>query len=236
MFSIHPTPALTLSHFCLYFVTFVCFCSNAFLPAPSVLAAEIDFEKQVAPILSVHCLKCHNREKSRAGLDLSTRAAAVKGSDAGEVLVPGRPQESLLVRRASDGSMPPETDGRRLTDEEVGVLSEWVQGGAAWPEGLMLRAVNTFEKENAVSGGRYPPEGRRWLVARIRHYFHARRNLAAAEERGSRRAVGARIDGSAGRAPVEPVGERPVAAAARQAEGDQRQRGNDKDLSHGNSP
>jgi hypothetical protein len=228
------TPALPTSFLGLIFVTFVSFCLNSFCAlAP---ASDIDFEEQVAPILSAHCLRCHNREKSRAGLDLSTRAAALKGSDAGEVLVPVRPHESLLVRRAGDGSMPPETDGRRLTDDEVAVLSAWVKAGAEWPEGLMLRAVNTFEKENAVSGGQYPPEGRRWLVARIRHYFHARRNLAAAEERGPRRSVGAGIDGSARPAPVEPVGERPVAAAAGQAEGDQRQRGNDKDLSHGNSP
>jgi hypothetical protein len=235
MISIHPTPALTLSRLCLSFVTFVCFCSNAFLPAPSVLAAEIDFENHVAPILSAHCVRCHNREKSRAGLDLSTRAAALKGSDAGEVLVPGRPQGSLLVQRASDGSMPPETDGRRLTADEVAVLSAWVEAGAIWPAGRVLSAPPAIDESNSVRTGLLP-SARRPLVARIRHYFHARRNLAAAEERGPRRAIGAWIDGSAGRAPVEPVGERPVASAAGQAEGDQRQRGNDKDLSHGNSP
>ena len=219
---------------CISFVTFVSFCSIALLP-DSCVSAEIDFEKQIAPILVQNCLKCHNGKKARAGLNLSTREAALKGSDAGEVLVPGRPEESLLIRRATDGSMPPETDGRRLTADEVVVLSAWVKTGAMWPEGRVLAASATIE-ETYVPVGSNPPSGKRSLVARIRHYFHTRRNLAAAEERGPRRAVGARIDGSTRPAPIEPVGERPGAAAARQAEGKERQRGNDKDLSHGNSP
>lgn len=142
-------PSSFISQFIsLTFVTFVSFCSNSFCAL--ALAGDIDFEKQVAPILTAHCLRCHNREKSRAGLDLSTRAGALKGSDGGAVLIPGRPEESRLVQRAGDGSMPPETDGRRLTAQEVGALSAWVKGGAAWPEGVTLRPVPTFEAENAV--------------------------------------------------------------------------------------
>ena len=95
---------------------------------------EIDFDKQVAPILTANCLKCHNSTKARAGLNLSSRQNALKGSDAGEVLIPGKPEESLLIKRAMDGSMPPETDGRRLTPEEVKVLIAWVKAGAKWPE------------------------------------------------------------------------------------------------------
>ena len=66
--------------------------------------------------------------------NLSTRDAAVKGSDAGEVLVPGKPEESLLIQRAADGSMPPEKDGRRLTKEEIDVLLRWIADGAKWEE------------------------------------------------------------------------------------------------------
>jgi hypothetical protein len=101
-----------------FFVTFVTFCSITLLRFPRVYAAEVDFEKQVAPILTANCLKCHNSTKARAGLNLSSREKALKGSDAGEVLVPGKPEESLLVQRAADGSMPPEADGRSLTTVE----------------------------------------------------------------------------------------------------------------------
>ena len=127
------------------------------------------------------CLKCHNGQKARAGLNLSTREAALRGSDAGEVLVPGKPQESLLIQRATDGSMPPETDGRRLTADEVAVLAAWVKAGARWPEGRVLSAPATSEETHFAPAGRYPPGGKRSLIARIRHYFHARRNLSPAE-------------------------------------------------------
>ncbi len=153
------------SSLCLSFVTFVSFCSNS-------VANEIDFEKQVAPILVQNCLRCHNSSKARAGLNLSSRASALQGSDAGEVLVPGKPRESLLVKRAADGSMPPETDGRRLTTEEVAVLSAWVQGGATWPEGRIL---------SAASQGSVPLSRNRPLVRRVLQHFRARRNLSAAE-------------------------------------------------------
>jgi hypothetical protein len=231
------TPDLTFSRLCLSFVTFVPFCSFSLVSDSCVRAAEIDFEKQVAPILTAHCLRCHNAEKARAGLNLASRASAAKGSDAGEVLVPGKPAESLLTQRAADGSMPPETDGRRLTAEEVAVLAAWVKAGAKWPAGRVLSSPARIEESSSVPTGGYSPGGRRSLVARIRHYLRARRNLAAAEERGSWRAAEARIDGGSARpASIEEVGERPRAAAAREAEGDERQCGKSEDFSHGNSP
>ena len=192
------------------FVIFVSFCSILLSLASSV-SAEVDFEKQVAPILTANCLKCHNGVKTRAGLNLSTREKALKGSEAGEVLVPGKPEESLLVQRAADGSMPPETDGRRLSQEEVEVLTAWVKAGAKWPEGLVLSAAElTAESSQAA-----PVRIRRPRRLRIRRvHFHSRRNLAAAVE-GGLGAARARTGGwGAGSAPIEQVGEGPVAAAA----------------------
>ena len=156
------------------FVTFVSFCSNPVLPASSGHAAEIDFDKQVAPILSANCLKCHNSTKARAGLNLSTRLSALKGSDAGEVLIPGKPEESLLIKRTEDGSMPPETDGRRLTAEEVEVLTAWVKAGAQWPEGRLLTAAATSAATTSVFTGRFKHGAKRLRVGRV--HFHARRS------------------------------------------------------------
>ncbi len=179
MLSIHPTSALLRElrgpspFLCLSFVTFVSFCSISLLPASAPLgAAEIDFEKHVAPILVQNCIKCHNSTKARAGLDLSNSETALKGGEAGEVLVPGRPQKSLLIQRATDGSMPPETDGRRLTAEEVAVLTAWVKEGAMWPEGRVL---------SAAPMNRVPRSAKRSLVGRVLQHFRARRNLTAAE-------------------------------------------------------
>ena len=232
MKSIESSPAplrvlrgLSFRYF-LPFVTFVSFCSDSLLSASSVSAAEIDFEKQVAPILAANCLKCHNSTKARAGLNLSSREKALKGSDAGEVLVPGKPEESLLVQRAADGSMPPETDGQRLSAEEVAVLAAWVKAGAKWPETSVLSAAATSAAANdPVSPGSPRRRARRSLIPRIRYHFHSRRNLATAVE-GGLRAARTRAGGwGAGSAPVEPVGEGPATAAAREAEGNQRQGG-----------
>ncbi|HMC12610.1 MAG TPA: c-type cytochrome domain-containing protein, partial [Pirellulaceae bacterium] len=161
----------------------VTFCSIFLLFGIVSSAGEIDFEKQVAPILVQNCLKCHNGTKSRAGLNLASRETALKGSDAGEVIVPGQPQQSLLLKRAEDGSMPPEADGRRLTAEEVEVLTAWVKGGAKWPDGLVLSAAEL----RAESSQAAPARIRRPRLLRIRRvHFHSRRDLASAEHRGPR--------------------------------------------------
>src|SRR6478609_7649763 len=70
-------------------------------------------------LLAQHCVTCHNSSDPKAGLDLSQAATALKGGDSGAVIVAGKPTESLLIERVADGSMPPEHDGRRLTDAEV---------------------------------------------------------------------------------------------------------------------
>jgi hypothetical protein len=168
-----------------WLVSFLCHSFSTLNGASQLLAAEIDFEKQVSPILVQNCVKCHNPAKARAGLNLSTRELALKGSDAGEVLIPGKPEESLLIKRAADGSMPPETDGRRLTAVEVAVLTAWVKEGAKWPEGLSLSpAATTGGTPTALRGRDNSAEKlphRPSLVGRILQHFRSRRNLSAAE-------------------------------------------------------
>ena len=58
------------------------------------------FEKQIRPLFSQHCYACHSSavKAAFAGLRLDSKAAALKGSDAGPVIVPGKPAESKLLR------------------------------------------------------------------------------------------------------------------------------------------
>ena len=56
------------------------------------------FESRVRPILVDQCIKCHGPKKQSSGLRLDSRAAALGGGDSGPSLVPGKPDESLLVR------------------------------------------------------------------------------------------------------------------------------------------
>jgi hypothetical protein len=99
------------------------------------------FEKKVRPILAERCLECHSAEKKvKGGLHLDSRAGWVKGGDTGPALVPGKPEESLLVTairwKDRDLEMPPK---KRLPAEEAAVLEEWVKLGAPDPrEGVVV--------------------------------------------------------------------------------------------------
>ncbi|MGB8168244.1 MAG: DUF1553 domain-containing protein [Chthoniobacteraceae bacterium] len=99
------------------------------------------FEKKVRPILAERCLECHSdAKKVKGGLHLDSRAGWVKGGDTGPALVPGKPEESLLVTairwKDRDLEMPPK---KKLPPEEVAVLEEWVKMGAPDPrEGAVV--------------------------------------------------------------------------------------------------
>ena len=85
-------------------------------------------------ILEQHCVRCHNAEKERGGLNLSTRAALLQGGAHDDAIQLGAPETSALLLKAQSGTMPPERDGRRLNARELQTLFEWIRAGAEWPE------------------------------------------------------------------------------------------------------
>jgi hypothetical protein len=110
--------------------------------APAVPADQADFfERRVRPILAEHCWSCHGEKKQQAGLRLDSRDAAIKGSDNGPIVAPGRPDDSQLVhaiRRTGDLKMPPQG---KLPDDAIAVLTEWVRIGLPWPNAANSNAV-----------------------------------------------------------------------------------------------
>jgi mono/diheme cytochrome c family protein len=103
------------------------------LAARSLLAADapakVTYNDQILPIFKNACNNCHNPDKKKAGLDLSTYQAALAGSDNGKVLESGNPSASLLVkcvRQTEDPKMPPKGD--KLTDAEIALIEKWVSG------------------------------------------------------------------------------------------------------------
>ncbi|MFO0822752.1 MAG: DUF1553 domain-containing protein [Gemmataceae bacterium] len=98
-------------------------------------AAAPDFARDVKPIFATHCVKCHGPDKQRGGLRLDRKADALKGSDSGVVIVPGKPAESLLLQKvtAKDAKerMPPM--GEALTPAQIRTLTAWMEAGATWP-------------------------------------------------------------------------------------------------------
>jgi hypothetical protein len=99
-------------------------------------ANEVDFEKQVRPLLMARCSECHGAKEQEGGLRLDARHTALKGGDSGAVIVPGKSGESELLRRVTssdeDERMPPE--GEPLSKSEVDLLIRWIDAGAVWPE------------------------------------------------------------------------------------------------------
>ncbi len=97
-------------------------------------AEELDFNRDIRPILSENCFYCHGQDpqKREADLRLDQRAAAIEAG----ALVPGQASESELVRRVlsedADLRMPPPDSNRRLTTEDKERLRRWVEQGAKY--------------------------------------------------------------------------------------------------------
>jgi hypothetical protein len=111
--------------------------ASSLLPAreaPSAAELEL-FEAKVRPLLAERCYRCHGPERQRASLRLDSFAAMLRGGASGPALVPGRPEESLILRATSyrdpELQMPP--DGK-LSERDVALLRRWVEGGARHPE------------------------------------------------------------------------------------------------------
>ncbi len=104
------------------------------------------FEKNVRPVLAEKCWSCHGQKKQQGGLRLDSRAAVLKGSDSGPVVLAGQPDKSLLVRavrREGDTPMPPKGG---LTAGEVDALAAWVRLGVPWPDAGPAVVTSTVEE------------------------------------------------------------------------------------------
>jgi len=92
------------------------------------------FEAKVRPILATHCFECHG-SKDKGGLKLDSHAAVLKGGESGVVIVPGKPEKSLLLKAVrhvdEDLSMPPK---KKLPSHVIADLTRWIREGAVWGE------------------------------------------------------------------------------------------------------
>ena len=109
-----------------------------YAPPVTAGAASVErvafFESKIRPLLVARCVECHGEKKQKGGLRLDSRAAWQAGGDTGKAIVPGKADESLLVKAVRYGdkdlAMPPK---KALPPEEVAALVEWVQQGAVDP-------------------------------------------------------------------------------------------------------
>ena len=108
------------------------------LHATALLAEDhAFFESKVRPVLVGHCYECHSGVNSKGGLLLDTRQGWAKGGKSGPAIVPGKPDESLLIKAIRhtdpDLAMPPKKKGGKLPAADIAALTEWVRQGAPDP-------------------------------------------------------------------------------------------------------
>ena len=93
------------------------------------------FESKVRPILAHHCYECHGPEKQKSDLRLDHISTILRGGERGPALVRGDVEASRIVEAAryqnTDLQMPPR---RKLADEQIAVLEQWIAMGAPWPD------------------------------------------------------------------------------------------------------
>ena len=102
----------------------------------AALADDVDYLKQVKPLLATRCGSCHGSLAQKAKLRLDTADLVRKGGRSGPAVVPGKSAESLLIRAVlgkDRDRMPPEKDGAALTKEQIALLSAWIDQGANGP-------------------------------------------------------------------------------------------------------
>ena len=111
-------------------------------------SAQVSFERQVKPVLESACLSCHGEKKPKGELQLHTHEGLLEGSEYGEVVVPGKPEDSTLYTTTilspdADEVMPPKAPF--LSKVQADVLKEWIAAGAKWPKGIVLKQVRRVE-------------------------------------------------------------------------------------------
>jgi len=147
-----------------------------FWAATTAVAAPPDFAKDVQPLLTKYCAGCHNATDAAdyGEFALDAFPALMKGGEHGAAVVPGKADESRLIKlieRKEDPAMPPE-DEPAPSPAEVAVLKAWIAAGAKGPAGDSAPMLNvpkiapTVEVRRPVHAASWSPDGAFLAVGR----------------------------------------------------------------------
>jgi hypothetical protein len=113
----------------------------------TTMRADIDFERDIRPILSQKCFRCHgpDADSRKADRRLDTRDGYLADNDGIRAVVPGKPGESELYQRITtddkDDRMPPRKSNLSLSNREIELLKQWIEAGAPWAPHWSLRKL-----------------------------------------------------------------------------------------------
>ena len=111
--------------------------AHASLPIASLQRnTQVDFAREIVPVLKQNCFACHNAKKAKADLNLESPQDMITGGDSGPSLVPGHPDKSLVFTYSAhleEDPMPPsknKSNARNLNPQELALLKLWIAQGA----------------------------------------------------------------------------------------------------------
>lgn len=116
-------------------------------------AKSVDFDRDIRPIFELRCVECHGAERQKGKFRLDSRDFLLQGGENGEAVKLGKSVESALIHAVSrlddDTAMPPKKE-KALTAAEVGKLRAWIDAGAHYPEGFVIRntAADSFRLDS----------------------------------------------------------------------------------------
>lgn len=108
------------------------------IPTIAMGSDDVDYDRDVKPLLQHKCVPCHGALQQNAGLRLDAGTLIHAGGESGLAVHPGKSAGSPLIERitTADSSlrMPPEGEGEPLTDPQIRILSRWIDQGAKFPD------------------------------------------------------------------------------------------------------
>lgn len=115
------------------------------VPALPVCGRSVDFQRDVAPVLEAKCLGCHTANIAKGDVILSTVEGMAEYVEAGHAEKSSLYQVVVPESEGADPEMPKK--GEPLTNGEVALFREWIEGGAEWPAGLVLKEASKAGKD-----------------------------------------------------------------------------------------
>src|SRR5438105_8197025 len=104
---------------------------------------KVTYQDHILPLIENNCGKCHNPDKQKGDLDLTTYSGVMKGGGSGQVVVSGNPDHSNLwkaIMQLEEPTMPPNKP--KLPDKELEVFRKWIAGGLLETSGSKAIAAN----------------------------------------------------------------------------------------------
>jgi len=103
--------------------------------------AQVDFHKEIYPLLKQRCFSCHAGTNPDSGYRLDVYDELLGFSTGEELIVPGQSQKSKLIQlvssKVAEERMPPEDSTKPLSEKEVALLKAWVDQGVKWDHKLL---------------------------------------------------------------------------------------------------